>query len=194
MVAAAKTKPFGYMPFWPGPGLGGHCIPIDPFYLAWKAKEHGVASLFIKLGGEINTAMPSWVVDRLARELDARFRKGLNGSRILIVGVAYKKNVDDCCESPALKAMQLLWARGAEVVYHDPYVAELPMTREHPELAGQPSLTLEPGTVAGCDAALILIDHDGVDWPLLVDRCPLVVDTRNVTASVGHGRERVVLA
>lgn len=194
VIEAAKTKPFGYMPFWPGPGLGGHCIPIDPFYLTWKAQEHGVRTRFIELAGEINTAMPRWVVDRLAEALDGRFRKGLNGTRILIVGVAYKKNVDDMRESPALAIMDLLMERGAEVAYHDPYCPVIPRTREHRHLAGQRSLPLDPSTLANFEAALIVTDHDGVDYGALVAGVPLVVDTRNATRHLDAGRERIVMA
>ena len=194
VIEAAKTKPFGYMPFWPGPGLGGHCIPIDPFYLTWKAQEHGVRTRFIELAGEINTAMPRWVVDRLAEALDRRFRKGLNGTRILIVGVAYKKNVDDMRESPALAIMDLLRERGAAVAYHDPYCPVIPRTREHGHLAGERSLPLDSSMLANFDAALIVTDHDGVDYAALVTSVPLVVDTRNATRHVRAGRERIVMA
>jgi UDP-N-acetyl-D-glucosamine dehydrogenase len=194
VIEAAETKPFGYMPFWPGPGLGGHCIPIDPFYLTWKAYEHGVRTRFIELAGEINTSMPHWVVERLAMALDQRFRKGLNGSRILTMGVAYKRNVDDMRESPALAIMELLMARGAEVAYHDPCCPTIPATREHQSLAGQRSVPLDPATLAGFDAALIVTDHDDVDYAALVAGVPLVVDTRNATRHVVAGRERIVMA
>ncbi len=194
VIEAAKTKPFGYMPFWPGPGLGGHCIPIDPFYLTWKAQEHGIRTRFIELAGEINTAMPRWVVDRLAEALDGRFRKGLNGTRILIVGLAYKKNVDDIRESPALAIMDLLIERGAAVAYHDPYCPVIPRTREHRHLAGQRSVPLEPSMLADFEAAVIVTDHDGVDYAALVESVALVVDTRNATRHVAAGRERIVLA
>jgi UDP-N-acetyl-D-glucosamine dehydrogenase len=194
VIEAAKTKPFGYMAFWPGPGLGGHCIPIDPFYLTWKAQEHGVRTRFIELAGEINTAMPRWVVNRLAEALDGRFRKGLNGTRILVVGVAYKKNVDDMRESPALAIMELLIERGANVAYHDPYCPVIPRTREHRHLAGQRSLPLDPSTLANFEAAVIVTDHDGVDYAALVAGVPLVVDTRNATRHIEAGRERIALA
>jgi UDP-N-acetyl-D-glucosamine dehydrogenase len=194
VIEAAKTKPFGYMPFWPGPGLGGHCIPIDPFYLTWKAQEYGVRTRFIELAGEINTGMPRWVVNRLAEALDGRFRKGLNGTRILVVGIAYKKNVDDMRESPALAIMNLLIERGAEVAYHDPYCPVIPRTREHRHLAGLSSLPLHPSTLADFEAALIVTDHDGVDYAALVAGVPLVVDTRNATRHVAAGRERIVRA
>ena len=134
VIDAAKSKPFGFMPFYPGPGLGGHCIPIDPFYLTWKAREFDVATRFIELAGEINTAMPEHVVRRVAETLDRRFAKGLNGSKLLLMGMAYKKNVDDMRESPSLVLMEMLQERGAEVDYHDPYVPEILRTREHPDL------------------------------------------------------------
>jgi UDP-N-acetyl-D-glucosamine dehydrogenase len=194
VVDAAATKPFGYMPFRPGPGLGGHCIPIDPFYLTWKAREHGIATRFIELAGEINTAMPRWVVERLALELDRRWGQGLNGSRLLVVGVAYKKNVDDLRESPGLTIIELLEGRGAEVAYHDPEVPEIRPTREHGRLAGRRSVPLDPVALASFDAVLIVTDHDGIDWERLVRSSRLVVDTRNATRGVQAGRERIVMA
>jgi len=194
VIDAAKTKPFGYMPFYPGPGLGGHCIPIDPFYLTWKAHEHEIPTRFIELAGEINTAMPAHVVERLARALDARFAKGLNGARVLLIGLAYKKNVDDTRESPAFKIMDLLERRGAEVAFHDPHVAEIKPTREYRRYQGRRSTPLEPDALARFDAALIVTDHDGIDWQALVDGVPLVVDTRNVTRGVTRDRERILIA
>ena len=194
VIEAAKTKPFGYMPFYPGPGLGGHCIPIDPFYLTWKAREHDVATRFIELAGEINTAMPRYVVERLARALDERFARGLNGAGILIVGLAYKKNVDDTRESPALTIMELLEARGARVAYHDPYLPAIPPSREHGRLAGRRSIALAPAAVAAFDAVLIVTDHDGIDYEALVASARLVVDTRNATRHVQRRRERIVRA
>ncbi len=180
VIDAAKTKPFGYMPFYPGPGLGGHCIPIDPFYLTWKAREHEISTRFIELAGQINTSMPHYVVEQLAAALDRRFRRGLNGARILIIGMAYKKNVDDMRESPSLKLTELIEKRGARVDYHDPFIQEIPRTREHPELAGRRSIELTEKQIAGYDAVLISTDHDQLDWPLLVRAGRLIVDTRNV--------------
>ncbi len=145
VIEAAKTKPFGFMPFYPGPGLGGHCIPIDPFYLTWKAREFDITTRFIELAGQINAAMPQYVITRLADELDRRFSKGLNGARILVLGIAYKKNVDDMRESPTLKADAA--SRGpprARVDYFDPYIPEIPKTREHPEFAGRTSIGFDP--------------------------------------------------
>jgi len=183
VIEAAKSKPFGYMPFYPGPGLGGHCIPIDPFYLTWKAREHEIATRLIELSGEINTAMPRHVVERLAEALSDRFEKALKGARVLILGLAYKKNVDDTRESPALKLVELLEERGAAVAYHDPFVAEIPPTRRFPELRGRRSLPLDAATVASFDAVLIATDHDAVDYGLVAAEARLVVDTRNALAS-----------
>jgi UDP-N-acetyl-D-glucosamine dehydrogenase len=180
VIEAAKTKPFGYMPFYPGPGLGGHCIPIDPFYLTWKAREHEVATRFIELAGQINTSMPHYVVERLAEALDRRFQRALNGSHILIIGMAYKKKIDDMRESPSLKLTKLIEKRGALVDYHDPFIPEIPRTREHPELAGRRSIQLTAERIAAYDAVLISTDHDELDWPLVVESAKLIVDTRNV--------------
>jgi UDP-N-acetyl-D-glucosamine dehydrogenase len=194
VVEAAKSKPFGYMPFYPGPGLGGHCIPIDPFYLTWKAREFEVATRFIELAGEINTAMPRYVVDRLAEALDRRCKRPLNGAKILLLGVAYKKNVEDVRESPAFKLIELLEKRGTEVAYYDPFVAQIPPTREHAALTGRRSVRWEPEAFRHYDAALICTDHDGVDYAALVAHVPLVVDTRNATKGVPGARANVVKA
>jgi len=193
VIEAAATKPFGYVPFWPGPGLGGHCIPIDPFYLAWRAREFGITTKFIELAGEINRTMPKYVVDRLAEELDRRFRRGLNGAKILLLGIAYKKNVDDVRESPAFAIWELLRLRGAEVAYHDPFVPVIPKTREHAHLAGLRSTPLVCETLAHFDAAVIVTDHDGVDYELVARFLPLVVDTRRVYRT-SHGCGAVVRA
>jgi UDP-N-acetyl-D-glucosamine dehydrogenase len=179
VIDAAATKPFGFMPFRPGPGLGGHCIPIDPFYLTWKAHEVGVHTRFVELAGEINAAMPRWVVERLAEAVDRRFGKGLSASRILLLGVAYKKNVDDVRESPAFAIWELLEARGAMVAFHDPEVPVIPPTREHGALAGRRSLPLDAATLEGFDAVLVVTDHDAIDWNLVARRARLVVDTRD---------------
>ena len=194
VIEAAKSKPFGYMPFYPGPGLGGHCIPIDPFYLTWKAREYDLATRFIELAGEINTAMPAHVVDKAIAALSERLGRAIRGARTLVVGVAYKKNVDDLRESPALKILELLAKRGAQVDFHDPIVAEMPPTRQHPELAGRRSTPLTPAMLAQTDMALICTDHDAIDYALLVEHCPLVIDTRNVCARLGLASERVVKA
>ncbi len=192
VIEAAKTKPFGYMPFYPGPGLGGHCIPIDPFYLTWRAKEFGLSTRFIELAGEVNRAMPAWVVERLAEALDRRFARGLNGSRILVVGLAYKKNVDDIRESPALTVIELLQDRGAVADYHDPYCPEVPRTREHGRLSGMRSVPLD--RLDAYHAALVVTDHDSLDWQALVDGSRLVVDTRNATRAVVRNADRIVRA
>ena len=195
VIDAAATKPFGFMPFYPGPGLGGHCIPIDPFYLTWKAREHEVPTRFIELAGEINTAEPRRVCDALATALSQRKRQSLNGARILMMGLAYKKNVDDTRESPALAIMRTLEARGAIVEYYDPWIAEVPETREHSEFAGRKCVEWRPETFEHrYDAALIVTDHDAVDYAALVESLDLVVDTRNATRRVEKGRERIVLA
>lgn len=185
VVDAAKTKPFGYMPFYPGPGLGGHCLPIDPFYLTWKAREYGVSTRFIELAGEINTSMPVYVVERLARALDDRFGKGLKGTSILVLGVAYKKDVEDIRESPALRIIGLLEERGAHVDYHDPLVPRIPSTREHPDLTDRHSVPLDRQHLAGYAAVLICTDHSVIDYRLVLDHANLVIDTRNSCRSLG---------
>ena len=192
VIDAAKTKPFGYMPFYPGPGLGGHCIPIDPFYLAWKAQQHGVSARFVELAGQINTAMPAHVMARLAAALQERSSTGLKDARILLIGVAYKKNVDDTRESPALRIIELLEAEGAIADYHDPHVPVIPVTRAHPGLAGRQSTTLDAETIAAYDAILISTDHDDVDYRLLADHARLIVDTRNAMARAGASGTNVV--
>ncbi len=194
VIAAAKTKPFGYMAFYPGPGLGGHCIPIDPFYLSWKAKEYDISTRFIELAGEINSAMPYRVVEKLARALDARSAKGLNGAKILISGIAYKKNVDDMRESPALKIIELLDDRGAIVSYFDPFVPSIPMTREHAKLAGRKSETWKDNLTSAFDATLIVTDHDSVDYGLMLRHAPLLVDTRNACRNAGVNSDLIVFA
>ena len=183
VIEAAKTKPFGYMPFYPGPGLGGHCIPIDPFYLTWKAREFGVATRFIELSGEINTSMPTYVVERLSQALSDR-GKPMKDAHVLLLGLAYKKDVDDIRESPAFVLWELLESRGAKLSFHDPFVAVVPATREHPKLAGVKGLALTPQTLSAADAVLIVTDHTNVDYAQVVKHAPLVVDTRNACARV----------
>lgn len=192
VIEAASTKPFGYMPFFPGPGLGGHCIPIDPFYLTWKAREFDVATRFIELAGEVNRAMPHYVVERLAQALDRRRSRPLSGAAILMIGIAYKRNLDDMRESPALKLIALLEARGAQVRYHDPFVPEIPGSRAHGALAGRRSVALTPETLRACDAALIVTDHDGIDYAAILAHAPLVADTRNACARAGLHDDRIV--
>jgi UDP-N-acetyl-D-glucosamine dehydrogenase len=194
VIDAAKTKPFGYMPFYPGPGLGGHCIPIDPFYLTWKARELEITTRFIELAGEINTNMPHYVVDRLLEGLDRRSGRALKGARILLIGMSYKKNIEDTRESPSLRLIELIEHRGAKVHYHDPYVAEIPPTREHPKLAGRRSVALSAGTLASYDAVVISTDHDGIDWKLVGKSAKLVVDTRNACARNGVKGAHIIKA
>jgi UDP-N-acetyl-D-glucosamine dehydrogenase len=194
VIEAAKTKPFGFMPFYPGPGLGGHCIPIDPYYLTWKAKEYEISTKFIELAGQVNSAMPDHVVQALARALDARFKKGLNGSRILLLGIAYKKNVDDLRESPSLRLIEKLEALGASVDYFDPFFPVIPQTREHSALAGRESIVWNLSAVAEYDAVLIATDHDGIDYRALAAHARLVLDTRNACAKAQGNPSNVVLA
>jgi UDP-N-acetyl-D-glucosamine dehydrogenase len=193
VIDAAKTKPFGYMPFYPGPGLGGHCIPIDPFYLTWKAREHGITTRFIELAGEINISMPRFVVNRLSEAMDTRFARPLNGAKILVLGMAYKKNVADIRESPAFAVLELLQSRKAEVSFHDPYVDIVPPTREHAAFNGMKSVALTPETVAAQDAVIIVTDHDNVDYGMVAKEAKLVVDTRNALAAIGF-RDNIVKA
>ena len=177
VIDAAATKPFGFMRFTPGPGLGGHCIPIDPFYLTWKAREFDVTSRFIETAGEVNTSMPAWVVQRTMEAFSQRGR-GLRGARILLVGLSYKKNVDDARESPSYRLWELLEAQGVEVSYHDPWIPVVPRSREHSRLAGHASVPLD--RAGEFDAVLVATDHDGVDWAGLLERACLVIDTRGV--------------
>ena len=183
VVEAAKTKPFGFMPFYPGPGLGGHCIPIDPFYLTWKAREYGKHTRFIELAGEINTAMPEYVVNRVIAALNSQ-RKALNGSRILILGLAYKPDVDDERESPSYVLMELLIERGAKVEYYDPYVPVIRPTREHPQFAGKKSVAWDRTTIENFDVVLIATNHSSVRYHELAEWAHCIVDTRNAMAGV----------
>ena len=194
VIEAAKSKPFGYMPFYPGPGLGGHCIPIDPFYLTWKAHEYGVSTRFIELAGQINTSMPLRIVQRLAEALDERFSRGLRGAKLLILGIAYKKNVDDMRESPALEIMEILKGRSAEISYYDPFIPEIEKTREHMELAGMKSIECTAKELEKMDAVIICSDHDNVDYNFIVENSRLVIDTRNATKAVKHHRDRIFKA
>jgi UDP-N-acetyl-D-glucosamine dehydrogenase len=194
VVDAAKTKPFGFMPFYPGPGLGGHCIPIDPFYLTWKAREYDIATRFIELAGQINARMPYLVVAKLAEAVDRQLGRGLNGARILVLGLAYKKNVEDMRESPALKLIELIEARGASADYHDPFIPVIPPTREHAPLAGRTSVPLTSDVIGSYDAVLIATDHDGIDYGNLVRHSKIVVDTRNACARAGFVQESVIKA
>lgn len=183
VIAAAKTKPFGYMAFYPGPGLGGHCIPIDPFYLTWKAREYGQATRFIELAGEVNTAMPEWVVHKVAEALNGH-RKPVNGSRVLVLGLSYKANVDDDRESPSYVLMEKLKHRGAIVSYHDPYVPVIKLTREHPAWAGIRSVDWDEATIRSFDLVLISTAHACVDYGQLARWASLIVDTRNAMSGI----------
>ena len=194
VIEAAKTKPFGFMPFYPGPGLGGHCIPIDPFYLTWKSREYDLPTRFIELAGEINLAMPRYVVEKLALALDSRHRKALTGARILVLGLSYKKNIPDIRESPTFKLFELLEQRGASVDYHDPIVGEIPETREHAHYTGRKSVALGNNDLAGYDAVLISTDHDAVDYEAVAKYSRLVVDTRNVMARRQIASENIIKA
>jgi UDP-N-acetyl-D-glucosamine dehydrogenase len=177
VIKAAGTKPFGFVPYQPGPGLGGHCIPIDPYYLTWKAREYGVHTRFIELAGEVNRAMPEWVIGKIAGALNDR-GKPVKGSRCLMLGIAYKKNVDDMRESPAVEMMELLTRRGAVVDYSDPYVPVFPKMREyHFDLS---SVDLSAETIAAYDAVIVATDHDAFDYRVIQNHARLVVDTRGV--------------
>ena len=179
VIAAAKTKPFGFMPFYPGPGLGGHCIPIDPFYLAWRARQVGQETRFVELAGEINRAMPQKIIARTVQALAAQ-KKVLRGAKVLILGLAYKANVDDDRESPSYVLMNLLKARGANVFYHDPHVPVIRKTREHPQWTGTKSVRWNRKIISSFDAVLISTAHAAVNYQQLADWSPLIVDTRNV--------------
>jgi UDP-N-acetyl-D-glucosamine dehydrogenase len=191
VIEAAATKPFGFTPFYPGPGLGGHCIPIDPFYLTWKARQYDLTTRFIELAGEVNHAMPGFVVEKLTDALNEKGRS-LKASRILVLGVAYKRDLDDTRESPALKIIDLLLKRGAVVAYHDPYVPVLKRSR-HYDLNLQ-SVHLTREELQRADAVVIATDHTVFDYDLIVGAGSLVVDTRNATRSVKAGREKIVRA
>jgi len=177
VIDAASTKPFGFMPFYPGPGIGGHCIPVDPFYLTWKAREIDLPTRFIELAGEVNRAMPTHIVDAVAAVLNRRGR-AVNGTPILLVGVAYKPDVDDLRESPSLVLFEELRERGARVDYYDPHIPELPPTRRHPELAGLRSVEWSPAALARYELALVATAHRAVDYAALCAGVPVVVDTR----------------
>jgi UDP-N-acetyl-D-glucosamine dehydrogenase len=190
VINAAKTKPFGYMPFYPGPGLGGHCIPIDPFYLTWKAREYGQNTRFIELAGEVNTSMPEYVVNRVAEALNAK-RKAVRGSRVLVVGLAYKPNVDDDRESPSYTLLDLLTQRGAQVAYHDPYVPIIRPSREHGNWAGTKSVPWNRRTLRSFDVVLVATAHAGVNYRELGRWAKAVVDTRNVMKDVRAAKGKI---
>jgi len=177
VIRAAATKPFGFTPYFPGPGLGGHCIPIDPFYLTWKARQFGLHTRFIELAGEINSDMPKWVVDKLGDALNQR-GLAIKGSRILVLGIAYKRNVDDMRESPSVQLMELLRAKGAEIAYSDPHVPRFPNMREHQ--FDLDSVELSADSVAGFHAVLLATDHAAFDYPMILESAQLIIDTRGV--------------
>jgi UDP-N-acetyl-D-glucosamine dehydrogenase len=191
VIDAASSKPFGFMPFYPGPGLGGHCIPVDPFYLSWKAREYDFSTRFIELAGEVNTAMPYHVVDSIAEALN-NHKKSLKGSKLLVMGVAYKKDVDDLRESPTLKIMEILDKRGAEFDYNDPYFPQLHKMR-HYDYSHMKSVPLSPESLAKYDAVVIATDHSAYDYGAVVESAKLVVDTRNATRRVIRHREKIFL-
>jgi UDP-N-acetyl-D-glucosamine dehydrogenase len=192
VIEAAKTKPFGFQAFHPGPGLGGHCIPIDPFYLTWIARQHGMATRFIELAGEINTSMPAYVVGKVADALNDQ-AKPIKGSRIAILGMAYKRDVDDPRESPGFELMDLLQRKGAQVSYNDPFIPVLPAMRHYPRLR-MSSHELTSQYLSTQDCVLIATDHSAYDYEWIVSQSRLVVDTRNATRNVKQGRERIVKA
>jgi UDP-N-acetyl-D-glucosamine dehydrogenase len=194
VIDAAKTKPFGFMPFYPGPGLGGHCIPIDPFYLTWKSREYELPTRFIELAGEINTGMPRYVISRLGEALDRRLGLALGQARILIIGLAYKKDVPDIRESPSFKLIELLEERGSKVAFHDPHVPVIPPTREYARLKGRKSVELSAATLAAFDAVLISTDHTAIDYELIHRSARLIVDTRNALGRRGFTGEHIVKA
>jgi UDP-N-acetyl-D-glucosamine dehydrogenase len=185
VIDGAATKPFGFMPFYPGPGLGGHCIPIDPFYLTWKAREYELSTRFIELAGEINSNMPNYVVARLREVLDQKLGIGLSRARVLIIGIAYKKNVSDMRESPSVRLMSLLQEAGSKVAFHDPHVPSIPKMREYPQFMGKTSLAAEDIRAADFDAVLIATDHDSVDYAALAALQIPIIDTRNAMKKRG---------
>jgi UDP-N-acetyl-D-glucosamine dehydrogenase len=192
VIDAAKTKPFGFQAFYPGPGLGGHCIPIDPFYLTWLARRHGLATRFIELAGEINTSMPKHVISKVADALNER-RKPINGSKILLLGMAYKKDVDDARESPGFELMDLLQKKGALVEYNDPHIPVLPPTRHYPHLS-MSSRDLTAEYLDSRDCVLIVTDHTAYNWTWIGEHASLIVDTRNALRRVVTSKARIVLA
>ena len=193
VIDAAKTKPFGFQAFYPGPGLGGHCIPVDPFYLTWVARKYGCNTRFIELAGEVNTGMPAFVVSKLADALNDA-GKAVKGSRVAMLGVAYKKDVDDPRESPSFELLDKLMQKGARVTYNDPHVPELPRMRHWPNLPALASQAITPEYLAAQDAVLIATDHTAYDYEQIVRHSRLVIDTRNATRAVREGREKVVRA
>jgi UDP-N-acetyl-D-glucosamine dehydrogenase len=191
VIKAAETKPFGYNAFYPGPGLGGHCIPIDPYYLTWKARQYGMPTRFIELAGEINTDMPHYVISRVMDALNDR-KKSLNGAKVLVLGLAYKKDIDDLRESPSIELIEILRDKGAKVDYNDPYIARTHKQREHD--LKMISKKLSDRMLSGYDAVIISTAHSDYDYDWIVRHARLVVDTRNATCAVKKGRNKIVKA
>lgn len=195
VIDAAATKPFGFMPFYPGPGVGGHCIRVDPYYLTWKAREHGVSTQFIELAGQVNIAMPRRVVSRLMEELNKRHKKALSGSRVLLCGLSYKRDVDDVRESPSFEVLEHLKENGANVDYYDPHVTAIPHVHEFPHFQGIESVKWDLDKFSKYDAVIVATDHRAVDYEALCKAMPLMIDTRNVSREfTSKLREKVALA
>jgi UDP-N-acetyl-D-glucosamine dehydrogenase len=191
VIRASSTKPFGFMPFYPGPGLGGHCIPIDPFYLTSKAREYDFPTKFIELAGEVNTAMPYYVIQRVMEALNSR-KKSINGSKVLLLGIAYKKDVDDPRESPSFKLIELLQEKGAEVIYNDPHIPTMPTGRKYS--FSMDSVELTPETLAAVDCVLLSTDHSAYDYQFILDHADLIIDTRNAFTGLQGAADKVVQA
>jgi UDP-N-acetyl-D-glucosamine dehydrogenase len=191
VIKAAKTKPFGYSAFYPGPGLGGHCIPIDPFYLTWKARQYGMPTRFIELAGEINTNMPNYVISKTMEALNDH-QKSVKGSKVLVLGLAYKKDIDDLRESPSIELIELLREKGAKVDYNDPYIPKTPKQRKHD--LKMVSKKLSANMLKSYDVVLIATDHSDYDYESIVKNAKLVVDTRNATVGIRHGAKKIIKA
>ncbi|MGN6147487.1 MAG: nucleotide sugar dehydrogenase [Rhizomicrobium sp.] len=191
VIDAASSKPFGFMPFYPGPGVGGHCIPVDPFYLTWKAREVELPTRFIELAGEINLYMPRYAIEVLTEALSRKLQKGLHGAKILLLGLAFKKNIEDVRESPALRVFELLKEKGADVTFYDPFVDELPHHHMPAAIAGEKSVVWDKSKLKNFDAAVILTDHDDIDYAAVASEIPVVVDTRNAMARKNLGSDKV---
>ncbi len=191
VIDAAASKPFGFMPFYPGPGVGGHCIPVDPFYLTWKAREVELPTRFIELAGEINLYMPRYAIDVLTEALSRKLQKGLHGSKILLLGLAFKKNIEDVRESPALRVFELLKEKGAHVTFYDPFVDVLPSFHMPKAIAGEKSIVWDKADLRNYDAAVILTDHDDIDYAAVASEIPVIVDTRNAMARKNLASEKV---
>lgn len=194
VIDAAASKPFGFMPFYPGPGVGGHCIPVDPFYLTWKAREVELPTRFIELAGEINLYMPRYAIEVLVEALSRRLQKGLSGAKILLLGLAFKKNIEDVRESPALRVFELLKEKGANVSFYDPFVDELPHHHMPEAIAGAKSIVWDKSKLKTFDAAVILTDHDDIDYAAIASEIPVIVDTRNVMTKNSLSSEKVFKA